>query len=257
MIHPTAIIGKKVKLAPDVQVGPYSVLEGEITVGAKTRIGSHCVISGWTEIGQDNEIGVGAVIGLEPQDFSYKGEKSFVKIGDRNKIREYAQIHRGTGEGGVTEVGNDNFILGFSHIAHDCRVGNNIILANGALLAGHSVVEDFAYISGLCLVHQFVRVGKYSMMRGGARVSLDIPPYCMADDANSLRGLNTVGLERRGFSAQVIKEIKKVYRQVFGGEKSMGEQVDALLADSLSEEAKYFVQFIKDSERGVCRPQKI
>ena len=257
MIHPTAVIGKKVKLAPDAEVGPFAVLDGEVSVGAKTRIGPHCVITGWTEIGQDIEIGVGVVIGLEPQDFTYKGEKTFVKIGDRNKIREYAQIHRGTGEGGVTSVGNDNFILGFSHIAHDCRVGNSIILANGALLAGHAVVEDFAYISGLCLVHQFVRLGKYSMMRGGARVSLDIPPYCMADDANSLRGLNTVGLERRGFTAESIKEIKKAYRRVFGGEKPMEEQVDALLKDGLSAEAKYFVQFIKDSERGVCRPQKI
>ena len=257
MIHPTAIIGKKVQLAQDVEVGPYSVLEGEITIGAKTKIGPHCVLTGWTEIGESNEIGVGAVIGLEPQDFSYKGEKSRVKIGDRNKIREYAQIHRGTGEGGVTSVGNDNFILGFSHIAHDCKVGNNIILANGALLAGHAVLHDFAYISGLCLVHQFVRLGKHSMMRGGARVSLDVPPYCMADDANSLRGLNTVGLERRGFSAPVIQEIKKVYRQVFSGEKSLSEQLDALLSESLSPQALDFVKFIKDSERGVCRPQKI
>src|SRR3989344_7045046 len=254
MIHSTAIIGPKVKLAPGVSVGAFAILDGEITVGAGTKIGTHSVIEGWTDIGQDNEIGVGAVIGLEPQDFTYKGEKTFVKIGDRNKIREYAQIHRGTGEGGGTSVGNDNFILGFSHIAHDCRVGNSIILANGALLARHAVVEDFAYISGLCLVHQFVRLGKYSMMRGGARVSLDIPPYCMADDANSLRGLNTVGLERRGFSGEVIKEIKKAYRQVFGGGKSMSEQLNALLAGGLSPEAKDFVQFIKDSERGVCRP---
>src|SRR3989344_3281683 len=121
MIHSTAIIGPKVKLAPGVSVGAFAILDGEITVGAGTKIGSHSVIEGWTDIGQDNEIGVGAVIGLAPQDFTYKGEKSFVKIGDRNKIREYAQIHRGTGEGGLTQVGNDNYILGFSHIAHDCN----------------------------------------------------------------------------------------------------------------------------------------
>lgn len=256
MIHPTAIVGPQVRLAANVQVGPYAVLDGEVSIGAGTKIGPHAVITGWTEIGRENEIGVGAVIGLEPQDVSYKGEKAFVKIGDSNKIREYAQIHRGTGEGGVTSVADDNFILGFSHIAHDCRVGSHIILANGALLAGHAVVEDYAYVSGLCLVHQFVRLGRYSMMRGGARVSLDIPPYCMADDANSLRGLNTIGLERRGFSPDVIREIKKVYRMVFAGEKPMNEQVEELLKDSLSEEAKYFVRFIKDSERGVCRPQK-
>ncbi len=254
MIHPTAIIGPKVKLGEGVQVGPYAVLDGEITIGAKTKIGPHAVIEGWTEIGVENQIGVGAVIGLEPQDFSYKGEKAFVKIGNRNNIREYAQIHRGTGEGGVTTVGDDNYILGFSHIAHDCHVGSHIILANGALVAGHAVVEDYAYISGLCLVHQFARIGKYSMMRGGARVSLDIPPYCMADDANSLRGLNSVGLDRRGFSAATIREIKRVYRQIFGGEKPMNEQVESLLAENLSPEAKYFVQFIKESERGVCRP---
>ncbi len=256
MIHSTAIIGSKVKLGEGVEVGPYAILDGEITVGPKTKIGPHAVISGWTEIGSENQVGVGAVIGLEPQDLSYKGEKTRVKIGDRNNIREYAQIHRGTGEGGITTVGNDNLILGFSHIAHDCHIGNNIILANGALLAGHAIVEDFAYISGLCLVHQFVRLGKYSMMRGGARVSLNIPPYCMADDANSLRGLNTVGLERRGFSPADIKEIKSVYRQIFGGEKPMNEQVESLLGGNLSAPAKYFVQFIKESERGVCRPQK-
>ena len=257
MIHSTALVDPKAKLAKDVEVGPYAIIGPDVEIGSGTKIGPHAVITGWTKIGANNKIGVGAVIGLEPQDISYKGEKSCVVIGEGNDIREYMQIHRGTGDGGTTTVGNKNFLLGFSHIAHDCKVGNNIILANGALLAGHAEVEDFSYVSGHCLVHQFVRIGKYSMMRGGARVSLDIPPYCMADDANALRGLNSVGLERRGFKSETIREIKKVYRQIFAGDAPMNETVKTLLADSLSEESKYFLRFIQASERGVCRPQKV
>jgi len=254
-IHSTAIVHKKARIGAAVEIGPYAVVDEHVTIGAGCRLDAHCVITGHTEIGLNNQVGVGAVIGLEPQDFSYKGEKSFVKIGDRNKIREYVQIHRGAKEGTVTRVGNDNFLLGFSHIAHDCKVDNNTIIANGALLAGHVEVEDFVFISGHCLIHQFCHLGKHAMMRGGARVSLDIPPYCIADDSNALRGINSIGLERRGFTPVQIKEIRKMYRQIFTSELTMEKQIETVLAQDLSAECRVLAEFIKNSPRGVCRPQ--
>lgn len=231
------------------------MIDEHVSVGENTAIDSHAVITGWTEIGCNNRIGVGAVIGLEPQDLKYKGEKSFVKIGDRNNIREYVQIHRGTTEGSATIVGNENFLLGFSHVAHNCKIGNSVVLANGALLAGYAVVEDYAFISGHCLVHQYCRIGKVAMMRGGARVSLDIPPYCIADDANSIRGINTIGLERRGFSAQQIRGIKNLYKKVFHSDKPLTDTVKELLQQNLEKELKYFLEFIANSSRGICRPK--
>lgn len=253
-VHLTAVVHPKAQIAEGVCIGAFCVIDEHVSIGTNTVIDAHAVITGWTEIGQDNRIGVGAVIGLEPQDLKYKGEKSFVKIGDRNNIREYVQIHRGTTEGSTTMVGNENFLLGFSHVAHNCEIGNQVVLANGALLAGYVVVEDYAFISGNCLVHQYCRIGKYAMMRGGARVSLDIPPYCIADDTNSLRGINTIGLERRGFPSQQIREIKKTYKNVFNSEKPLSETVKELLQQNPQKELKDFLEFIQDSPRGICRP---
>ena len=254
LIHGTAIIHPNAQISDGVRIGPYAVIDENVSIGEGTKIDSHCVITGHTSIGKDNRIGIGAVIGLEPQDAAYRDEKSFVRIGERNIIREYVQIHRGTKEGTETRVGDDNFFLGFSHIAHNCRVGNGVVLANGALLAGYVGVEDYAFISGHCLVHQFCRIGKYAMMRGGARVSLDIPPYCVADDANSIRGINTVGLERRGFTLAQIKEIKKTYKEIFSGSAPLKDRIENLLAKNPPQEIRYFLDFIKNSERGVCRP---
>lgn len=253
-IHPTAIIHPGARIAEGVEIGPYSVIGGNVTIGPGTRVDSHCVITGHTAIGSENRIGVGAVIGLEPQDTAYRGERSFVKVGDRNNIREYVQIHRGTKEGSTTTVGNDNFLLGFSHVAHNCRLGNNIILTNGALLGGHVEVDDYVFISGHCLVHQHCRLGTHAMMRGGARVSLDIPPYCVADDANALRGINSVGLDRRGFSSGQLREIKKVYKEVYQAQGAMSDQVEKALAQNPPQEIRLFLEFIKSSTRGVCRP---
>ncbi|OGR82100.1 MAG: acyl-[acyl-carrier-protein]--UDP-N-acetylglucosamine O-acyltransferase [Elusimicrobia bacterium RIFCSPHIGHO2_01_FULL_64_10] len=256
-IHPTAIVDPKAELAEGVSIGPYAVIGGQVRIGAGTRLDSHCVITGDTVIGSDNRVGVGAVIGLEPQDLAYRDWPSKVRIGNKNNIREYVQIHRGTKEGSATEIGDGNFLLGFSHVAHNCRVGDNVILANGALLAGYAEVGDRAFISGHCLVHQFCRIGPFAMMRGGARVSLDIPPYCVADDANAIRGINVIGMERGGVSAGAIREVKKVYREVFDSGVPLKEQVEKLLKADSSPEVRLFLEFIRSSERGVCRPAKV
>lgn len=254
-IHPTALVSPKAKIADSVEIGPYAIVEESVSIGPGCTVGPHAVLSGWTEIGSDNRIGVGAVIGLEPQDLAYKNERSFVKIGNKNNIREYVQIHRGTKEGSVTELGDNNFLLGFCHVAHNCKVGSSVIVANGALLAGYVEVGDFSFISGHCLVHQFTRIGKYAMMRGGSAISLDLAPYCVADENNMVRGINTVGLERRGFTTQQIRGIKKTYKEVFNSGKPMSDTVPSLLAGSPAPEIRYFLEFIRESERGVCRPQ--
>lgn len=254
-IHPTAIVHPQAKISEGVAIGAYSIVEENVSIGRGTIVDSHAVIRGHTEIGRENRIGVGAVIGLEPQDISYRGEKSFVKIGDQNILREYVQVHRGTKADSVTAIGDNNFLLGFSHIAHNCQIGNGVIVANGALLAGYVQVEDYAFISGHCLVHQFCRIGKLAMMRGGARVSLDVPPYCIADDANSLRGINLVGLERKGFSTDQIRGIKKTYRDLFQSAKPLSDSVKEMFEQNLPAELQDFLQFIQNSRRGVCRPQ--
>lgn len=255
-IHPTAVVDPKAEVSEGVEIGPYVVVGENVKIGSRTKIDPHAVIVGDTTIGSDNRIGVGAVIGLEPQDVAYKNEKSFVRIGNFNIIREYVQIHRGTKEGSATTLGDYNFLLGFSHLAHNCKVGNRIILANGALLAGYAEVEDYAFISGHCLVHQYCRIGESAMMRGGSRISLDLPPYCIADDTNTVRGINSIGLERRGFSGDQIRKVKKVYKELFYSEKPMAESVDSMLAENPSKELQRFLNFIKSSERGICRPSK-
>ena len=254
MIHPTAVINPKAKIASDVEVGPYVIIGSDVSIGTGTKISSHAVITGFTEIGCNNQIGVGAVIGLEPQDLAYQNEKSFVKIGNSNNIREHVQIHRGTKEGSSTIIGDHNFFLGFSHVAHNCKLGSHIIVANGALPAGYVEVEDYAFISGLCLVHQFTRIGESAMMRGGSRISLDLPPYCIADDANTIRGINTIGLERRGFSKIVVREIKKNYKEIFYSSKPLAESIKDRLAQESPKEILHFLEFIKAAERGICRP---
>ncbi len=253
-IHPTAIVHPGAQIAEGVEIGPYAIVEGDVSIGAGTQVDAHAVIRGHTQIGKENKIGIGAVIGLEPQDISYKGQKTFVKIGDKNIIREYVQVHRGAKEGSSTEIGNGNFLMGFVHVAHNCHIANGVILANGVLLAGHVEIADFAFISGHCIIHQFNRVGAYVMMRGASRVSLDIPPYCIADDTNALRTINTVGLERRGFTTAQIREIKNVYKQIFYSTIPLNEHIQALLAKNPSQEIRVFLEFIQSSKIGICRP---
>lgn len=256
MIHPTAIIHPGAKLADNVTVGAYSVIGEHVTVGADTTISSHVVIEGWTEIGGSNQIFQFSSIGAAPQDLKYAGEETWLKIGDRNRIREFTTLNRGTAEGGgLTTVGNDNLFMAYSHVAHDCIVHDQAILANGATLAGHVEIESNAILGGLAAVHQFCRIGCHTMISGGAMVAQDVPPYTVAQgDRAKTVGLNLVGLKRRGFSAETIRGIKKAYRIIFRSGVRLEEalaQIDSEI--EMTPELDHFVNFIKESQRGIAR----
>jgi UDP-N-acetylglucosamine acyltransferase len=256
MIHPAAIIQPGARLAENVSVGAFAVIGEHVVIGSGTTVASHVVIEGWTEIGCDNRIFQFSSIGAAPQDLKYAGQETYLKIGDRNRIREFTTLNRGTAEGGgVTRVGNDNLFMAYSHVAHDCIVHDHAILANGATLAGHVEVESAAILGGLAAVHQFCRIGCQSMISGGAMVTQDIPPYTVAQgDRARTVGLNLIGLKRRGFPEETILGIKKAYRLIFRSGLRLEE---ALLKISENiqptSELEHFVSFIKDSTRGIAR----
>jgi len=256
MIHQTAIIHPGAKLADDVSVGPYSVIGEHVVIGSGTTIASHVVIEGWTEVGSDNRIFQFASIGADPQDLKYAGEKTVLKIGDRNRIREFTTMSRGTVEGGgITTVGNDNLFMAYSHVAHDCIVNDRVILANGATLAGHVEVESAAILGGLAAVHQFCRIGCNTMISGGAMVAQDIPPYTVAQgDRAKTMGLNLIGLKRRGFSEETIRGIKKAYRLIFRSGLRLEDALTQVNEEVESTpELDHFIDFIKNSHRGIAR----
>ncbi len=256
MIHPTAQIHPGAELADDVEVGPYAVIGEHVRIGSGTRIGAHTVIDDYTEIGRDNRIYQFASVGAEPQDLKFAGEKSWLRIGDRNRIREFATLHRGTADGGgETVVGNDCLFMAYSHVAHDCRVGDHVILANAATLAGHVVVEDHAILGGLSAVHQFTRIGAHVMLSGGTMVVQDVVPYAMAQgDRARIAGINLVGLKRRGFSDEALKRIKAAYKLVFRSELRLEEARERLEeAFAGHPEIDHLLAFLRGSERGITR----
>jgi len=255
-IHPTAIISGEVELEEDVEIGPYSVLEGKITIAKGTKIGARVSIKGEVSIGRDCKIYDGAVIGEEPQHLKYAGEETKVIVGDRVIIREYVTIHRGTPFGtGVTVIESDVMLMAYAHVAHDCVVKRGAILANCATLGGHVEVGEYAFIGGLSAVHQWARVGDYAMVGGVSGVSLDIPPFTRASGQHAhLYGINTVGLERRGFSKEKINILKKAYRILFRSNLLRREAIELLLKDyGEHQEILRLVEFIQSSKRGVAR----
>jgi UDP-N-acetylglucosamine acyltransferase len=213
---------------------------------------AHAYLTGWTEIGEDNVIHIGAVIGHEPQDLAYRGYKTHLFIGCRNIIREHAQIHRGTTEGSATVIGNNNFFMHHSHVAHNCQIGNHTIIAGGALLAGYVQVEDQAFISGNCVVHQFVRIGKLALLRGLSRTSRDVPPFCIMDGTHTVRGVNLLGLKRAGYGSKRIHEVRRAFARLFRRRVNMARTVQEIEAENPSEDVAYLLHFIKASKRGVC-----
>lgn len=254
-IHETAIIHPKAILGEGVEIGPYTLIGEHVTIGEKTWIGSSCLVEGWTTIGRECRIFHGAVIGTPPQDVKYSGEESYCIVGDRNIFREYTTVHRATGEGGVTRIGNDNFIMATAHIAHNCEIGSGIVIANGSVLAGHVQVEDKAFISGLCPVHQFVRIGTLTMIGGGCRVPQDIVPYMMAA-GYPLRiiGLNRVGLERHGFVDGTRKTLKNAYRILFRDGLNTSQALQKIEEDlPQTSEIQHLLQFIQASKRGIAK----
>ncbi|MGH7858505.1 MAG: acyl-ACP--UDP-N-acetylglucosamine O-acyltransferase [Candidatus Binatia bacterium] len=255
-IHPTAIVAPGATIHDTAEIGPYSVIGAEVRIGADTRVGPHVVIEGRTTVGDRNRIFQFSSIGAIPQDLKYHGEATELVIGDDNIIREFTTLHIGTeGGGGVTSVGDRNLLMNFSHVAHDCHIGSRVVLANGATLAGHVVVEDYVIVGGLAAVHQFVRLGESSMLGGGAMVVQDVPPYCVVQgDRAGLVGLNVEGLRRRGFSAEALKQLRATYRLLFRSGTPLREAVAKARAElSGAPEVDRLVGFIEASKRGICR----
>jgi UDP-N-acetylglucosamine acyltransferase len=255
-VHTTAIIDPSAELDTNVTIGAYSVVGPDVKIGKNTTIGPHVVLSGPTTIGKNNRIFQFSSIGEIPQDRKYHGEKSELFIGDDNTIREYVTINRGTEEDqGFTKIGNRNWIMAYVHIAHDCNVENDIIFANGATLAGHVTVEDFAILGGFTLVHQFCRIGAHSFCAMGTALNRDLPPYLMASgNYASTHGLNKEGLRRRGFSEECIQALHKSYKLLVRSKHSKKENIDDV--EKLAEqfvEVKKFMDFILSSKRGITQ----
>jgi UDP-N-acetylglucosamine acyltransferase len=255
-IHPTAIVHPGAKLAADVTVGPYAVIEDNVVIGKGTKIGAHTVIKPFVDIGEYNEIYQMASIGEVPQDLKFGGEETRLVIGHRNRIREFTTLNRGTvGGGGVTSIGDDCFFMAYAHVAHDCHIGNNVILANCTQMGGHVVIEDYAIVGGITAIHQFVRIGIHSMIGGGSAVPQDVPPYTnVTGNRAELHGLNLVGLRRRGFSEESISSIKKAYQILFRSGLKFKEARDKVLAEvTRTPEVEHLLDFVEQSKRGICR----
>lgn len=256
MIHPSALIDPKARLDDGVSVGPFAVIGPDVEIGAGTRIGPYCQVQGPTRIGRDNVIHGYASLGGEPQDKKYKGEPTRLEIGDRNTIFEFTTFSRGTGDGGgLTRVGNDNWIMAYVHVAHDCLVGDHCILANNATLAGHVVLEDWVILGGFAGIHQFCRIGAHAFIGMGSLVNADVAPFVIVADKYAVpRGINAEGLKRRGFGAERIAAIKRAYRTVFMSGAPLAE-AKAQLAEAAegSEDVARMLAFIEKSERGLLR----
>jgi UDP-N-acetylglucosamine acyltransferase len=255
-VHPTAVVHPGARLHETVEVGPYSVIGEKVTIGAGTRVAPHVVIEGRTTIGERNRIFQFASVGGAPQDLKYAGEDTQLIIGDGNTIRESVTMNIGTvGGGGVTRVGNNNLFMAYSHVAHDCVVGNGCIIANSVALAGHVQLEDSVILGGLSAVHQFTRLGKHAFIAGGSMVVMDVPPYCTAQgDRAELAGLNVVGLQRHGFSEEQIGRIKEAYKILFRSKLQLAEAMDRLKAEMGGQsEIDYLVDFVNQSKRGLTR----
>jgi UDP-N-acetylglucosamine acyltransferase len=256
MIHPTAIIDSKADIDVNVDIGAYSIIGANVQVGSGTVIGPHVVIQPYVNIGPDCHVFQYASIGAVPQALKFEGEETRVTIGRGSVIREFVTINRGTGfGGGITEVGEENFLMAYVHIAHDCKTGRKVILANNATLAGHIVIEDFVTVGGLVAIHQFVRIGNYAYIGGKSAVVKDIPPYVIAaGDRAKLHGLNSVGLKRQGFSQETLSSLKKAYRIIFRIGLTLNEAIERVKAEvDQIPEVSDFIRFIKSSQRGITR----
>jgi UDP-N-acetylglucosamine acyltransferase len=252
MIHSTAIIHPKAKLDATVQVGPFAVIDSGVELGANCVVGPHVYLTGETKIGIANRFHAGCVIGDAPQDLKYQNEPTRLRIGDDNVFREHVTVHRSTKPDAETFVGSHNFFMANSHVAHNCAIGDHVILANGALLGGHAVVQDRAFISGNCLVHQFTRVGTLALMQGGAAISMDLPPFTIAQRENEICGLNVIGLRRAGFTAEQRLELKRLYHLLFRGGKNLREALAEAQKEFASAPARVLLDFIAGAKRGVC-----
>lgn len=255
-IHSTAIVSDRARIGDGSTVGPYCVIGPDVEVGRDCEIGPHAVLEGPTRMGDANRVFQFASIGAPPQDTKYRGEPTRLEIGARNTFRESVTVHRGTVRGGgVTQLGNDGLYMAYSHVAHDCVIGDHVIMANGAALAGHVTIEDYAIVGGLVAIHQHARIGESAMLGGGAMVVMDIVPFCTAvGDRARLAGPNVVGIKRRGLGDDAVRAVRAAYRVLFQSKLRLEEALARLRAELPdSREVAHMVRFIEGSQRGICR----
>ncbi|AEB10529.1 acyl-ACP--UDP-N-acetylglucosamine O-acyltransferase [Desulfobacca acetoxidans] len=254
-VHSSAIVHSDAQLAAGVSVGPYSIIDANVVIGADTKVGPHVVIRPYTTIGERCNIFQFAVIGEIPQDLKFQGEETRLVIGNDNTIREFATLHRGTaGGGGLTQVGDGNLLMAYTHVAHDCSVGNHVIMSNAATLAGHISVDDHAIIGGLSAIHQFCQIGAYAFVGGCSAVARDIPPFCMAiGNRAKIVGLNLVGLKRHGFTSATLEALKSAYEILFASGLTLKEGIVQVRQRFPAEPAIHkMLQFLESSERGLA-----
>ncbi|OGW85447.1 MAG: acyl-[acyl-carrier-protein]--UDP-N-acetylglucosamine O-acyltransferase [Omnitrophica bacterium RIFCSPHIGHO2_02_FULL_46_11] len=252
-IHPTAIIGKNVALGKDNEIGPHVVIEDGVRIGSNNKIWPGAYISSGTEIGDENQIHMNAVIGHAPQDLSYQGAPTKTIIGNKNTIREFTTIHRGTKEGTATTLGNENFLMAYAHLGHNCQIGNQTILVNGATLGGYCIVEDGAFISGMVVIHQFCRIGKLAIIGGLSAANQDTPPFTISAGRTTIAcGINMIGLRRSQIPAPTRNEIKRAYKLLYSSGLNRGHAILEIEKMATTPEVKYFAEFVKQSKRGIC-----
>jgi len=252
-IHPTALVDKQARLDDDVQIGAFAIVEGDVTIGAGTTIGPRTLIANGARIGKNCRIHNGAVVATLPQDLKFGGEATLFEIGDNTTIREYATLNRGTAAHGKSSVGSNCLLMAYTHVAHDCSVGNNVIMSNGVQLGGHVTIEDWAIIGGMTPVHQFCHVGQHCMVGGGFRVIQDVPPYILASE-EPLRfcGLNSVGLRRRGFSNETLLQLKRAYRLLYRSGLNVSQAVERIKTEmAIIPEIDNILRFIESADRGI------
>jgi UDP-N-acetylglucosamine acyltransferase len=257
-IHPTAIVSPQAHLADDVEIGAYAIIGENVELGAGCVVQAHTVLEGRVTLGARNFVGHGAIIGTTPQDFAYRDSVvSEVRIGDGNTLREYVTIHRGTKEGSATIVGNNCYLMVGSHLGHNVKLGDNVVIANDCLLAGYVEIGSGAVLGGGTVFHQFLRVGPLAMVRGGTRFGKDIPPYVSADGENMLSGINAIGLRRAGFTPEVRQEIKRAFKLVYWSGINVSQALERAKESNWSPEAQTFFDFIASSKRGVCGANRV
>ncbi len=252
-IHPTALVDPAAELGTDVEIGPWAMVGPRCTLGDGVQVGARATLERNVRLGARVRVGTGAVLGGDPQDLKYRGEETWVEVGEDSVVREYATINRGTSHSVTTKVGRHCFLMSYVHLAHDCQVGDHVIISNGTQLAGHVLVEDRATISGLCAVHQFTRVGRHAFIGGCSRVVQDVPPFVRAvGNPIKLFGLNSVGLQRNGFTPELVAALKRAYRWCFRSELNLSQGVERARQDAdLPPEVSHFLDFIEASRRGV------
>lgn len=254
-IAPTARVHPGASVGPHCDIGDFCIVEDEATIGARCRLEPYVYVKRWTTLGERNEVSAGAVLGTDPLDKNFSGERSYLRIGSGNKIREHFTISRGTKAESVTEVGNDNYIMTSGHIAHNATIGSGTVIASCALIAGYVEVEDQAFISGGVVVHQFSKIGRLAMIGGNSRVNCDVPPFFLYSDFNAApKGLNLVGLRRAGLTAEDIATLKNAYRILYRSGLKLEEALARIEKECDSAYAQHLVRFVRSSERGICRP---